>query len=134
MKKLLGSTALVVGGLMAAPAMAADPIKIGVGGYYSLRRRRRHPVDLRHQRHVGAVQGDLNFQQEGEIHFNGRPSWTTAPRRLARRARGWIRMLAPLLAHGSMKRTCSPSATGAASSSVPAIPRPIVCTTARRRP
>ena len=34
-KLLLGSTALVVGGLMAAPAMAADPIKIGVGGYYT---------------------------------------------------------------------------------------------------
>lgn len=33
-KLLLGSTALVAGGLMAAPAMAADPIKIGVGGYY----------------------------------------------------------------------------------------------------
>ena len=33
-KLLLGSTALVVGGLMAAPAMAADPIKFGVGGYY----------------------------------------------------------------------------------------------------
>ena len=34
-KLLLGSTALVVGGLMAAPAMAADPIKLGVGGYYT---------------------------------------------------------------------------------------------------
>ena len=34
-KLLLGSTALVVGGVMAAPAMAADPIKIGVGGYYT---------------------------------------------------------------------------------------------------
>ena len=34
-KLLLGSTALVVGGLMAAPAMAADPIKMGVGGYYT---------------------------------------------------------------------------------------------------
>ena len=33
-KLLLGSTALAVGGLMAAPAMAADPIKMGVGGYY----------------------------------------------------------------------------------------------------
>ena len=33
-KLLLGSTALVAGGLMAAPAMAADPIKIGLGGYY----------------------------------------------------------------------------------------------------
>ena len=35
-KLLLGSTALVVGGVMAAPAMAADPIKIGVGGYYTV--------------------------------------------------------------------------------------------------
>ena len=34
-KLLLGSTALVVGGVMAAPAMAADPIKMGVGGYYT---------------------------------------------------------------------------------------------------
>src|SRR4030095_13546940 len=33
-KLLLGSTALVAGGLLASPAMAADPIKIGVGGYY----------------------------------------------------------------------------------------------------
>ena len=34
-KLLLGSTALVVGGVMAAPAMAADPIKMGIGGYTS---------------------------------------------------------------------------------------------------
>ena len=34
-KLLLGSTALVVGGVMAAPAMAADPIKMGIGGYYT---------------------------------------------------------------------------------------------------
>jgi len=34
-KLLLGSTALVVGGAIAAPAMAADPIKLGVGGYYT---------------------------------------------------------------------------------------------------
>ncbi len=46
-KLLLGSAALVVGGLMAAPAMAADPIKIGVGGYYTvLRNRGRHPSRL----------------------------------------------------------------------------------------
>jgi len=72
MKKiLLGSTALAVGGLMAAPAMAADPIKIGVGGYYQF-------FAL-----AGAVEGvyalngssvqykGLQFIQEGEIHFIG---------------------------------------------------------------
>jgi len=32
-KVLLGTTALIAGGLAAVPAMAADPIKIGVGGY-----------------------------------------------------------------------------------------------------
>lgn len=70
-KLLLGSTALVAGGLMAAPAMAADPIKIGVGGYY--------------QFFVlgGGIEGSyalngtstqyksINFIQEGEIHFIG---------------------------------------------------------------
>ena len=70
-KLLLGSTALVVGGLMAAPAMAADPIKIGVGGYYTF-----YAV-------AGGIQSTyatngsvtsyngLFFQQEGEIHFIG---------------------------------------------------------------
>jgi len=70
-KLLLGSTALVAGGLLAAPAMAADPIKIGVGGYYQF-------FVL-----AGSVEGvyapdgtsiqykGLNFQQEGEIHFIG---------------------------------------------------------------
>jgi outer membrane protein OmpU len=70
-KLLLGSTALVVGGLMAAPAMAADPIKIGVGGYYTF---------------YGAAGGidptnafngsqtsykGFDIIQEGEIHFIG---------------------------------------------------------------
>lgn len=70
-KLLLGSTALVVGGLMAAPATAADPIKIGVGGYYTF-----YAV-------AGGIQSTyatngsvtsyngLFFQQEGEIHFIG---------------------------------------------------------------
>jgi len=70
-KLLLGSTALVAGGLLAAPAMAADPIKIGVGGYYQF------------YMLAGSVEGvyapdgtsiqykGLNFQQEGEIHFIG---------------------------------------------------------------
>ncbi len=70
-KLLLGSTALVAGGLMAAPAMAADPIKIGVGGYYQF-------FAL-----AGGIEGvyapdgtsiqykGLQFIQEGEIHFIG---------------------------------------------------------------
>jgi len=70
-KLLLGSTALVAGGLMAAPAMAADPIKIGVGGYYQF------------FVNAGGIEGvyglngtslqykGLSFYQEGEIYFNG---------------------------------------------------------------
>jgi len=70
-KLLLGSTALVAGGLLAAPAMAADPIKIGVGGYYQF------------YALAGSIEGvyapdgtsiqykGLNFIQEGEIHFIG---------------------------------------------------------------
>jgi outer membrane protein OmpU len=70
-KLLLGSTALVVGGVMAAPAMAADPIKIGVGGYYTF------------YAFAGNIQSTyafngsftnykgVSFTQEGEIHFIG---------------------------------------------------------------
>lgn len=70
-KLLLGSTALAMGGLIAAPAMAADPIKIGVGGYYSF-----FAI-------AGQIEGSYalngtslqyksnNFYQEGEIHFIG---------------------------------------------------------------
>ncbi len=57
-KLLLGSTALVVGGLMAAPAMAADPIKIGVGGYYQLLCDGRQ-----HQFHGYAMDGSLTQLQ-----------------------------------------------------------------------
>jgi hypothetical protein len=70
-KLLLGSTALVAGGLMAAPAMAADPIKIGVGGYYQFF------VNTGSIEGVYALDGTstqfkgLSFYQEGEIHFIG---------------------------------------------------------------
>ncbi len=70
-KLLLGSTALVVGGLMAAPAMAADPIKIGVGGYYTF-----YAVaggissTYATNGSVTSYQG-VFIQQEGEIHFIG---------------------------------------------------------------
>ncbi len=70
-KLLLGSTALVVGGLMAAPAMAADPIKIGVGGYYQFYAiaggiQSTYATDGSWAQYKG-----LQFQQEGELHFIG---------------------------------------------------------------
>ena len=70
-KLLLGSTALVAGGIMAAPAMAADPIKIGVGGYYTFYGAAGN-IDPTY-----ALNGQTTsykgfaFIQEGEIHFIG---------------------------------------------------------------
>jgi outer membrane protein OmpU len=70
-KLLLGSTALVVGGLMAAPAMAADPIKMGIGGYYTFYGLA-GGIDP-----TNAFNGSQTsykgfaFTQEGEIHFIG---------------------------------------------------------------
>src|SRR5882757_5429960 len=70
-KLLLGSTALVVGGLMAAPAMAADPIKIGVGGYYQFYAigggmSSTYALNGQSTQYKG-----VQFIQEGEIHFIG---------------------------------------------------------------
>ena len=70
-KLLLGSTALVVGGLMAAPAMAADPIKIGVGGYYTFYAEA-GSISSTYALNGQSVQyKGVNFIQEGEIHFIG---------------------------------------------------------------
>src|SRR4029450_8294587 len=70
-KLLLGSTALVVGGVMAAPAMAADPIKMGIGGYYTFYAlagniQSTYAFDGSFTTYKG-----LAFTQEGEIHFIG---------------------------------------------------------------
>ena len=75
-KLLLGSTALVAGGLMAAPAMAADPIKIGVGGYYQFFvNAGQIEGSYALSQSAGAGQSTqykgLSFYQEGEIHFTG---------------------------------------------------------------
>ena len=70
-KLLLGSTALVVGGLMAAPAMAADPIKIGVGGYYTFYAIAGGIQSTYATNGTWAQYKGINFQQEGEIHFIG---------------------------------------------------------------
>ncbi len=75
MKKiLLGSTALAVGGLMAAPAMAADPIKMGVGGYYqfyALAGQIEGSYTLNSGNGSSVQYKGLQFIQEGEIHFIG---------------------------------------------------------------
>jgi outer membrane protein OmpU len=70
-KVLLGSTALAVGGLMAAPAMAADPIKIGVGGYYQFYALA-GSIESTYALNGTSVQyKGVQFIQEGEIHFIG---------------------------------------------------------------
>jgi hypothetical protein len=70
-KLLLGSTALAVGGLMAAPAMAADPIKMGVGGYYQFYALAGSMESTYATNGTWAAYKGLQFIQEGEIHFNG---------------------------------------------------------------
>jgi hypothetical protein len=75
-KLLLGSTALVAGGLMAAPAMAADPIKIGIAGYYEFFVQAGNIDPLIAQQSAASASNftqfkSLSFYQEGEIHFDG---------------------------------------------------------------
>jgi len=70
-KLLLGSTALVVGGLMAAPAMAADPIKVGVGGYYTFYAVAGGIDSTYATNGTVTSYNSVFFQQEGEIHFIG---------------------------------------------------------------
>lgn len=70
-KTLLGTTALVAGGLLAAPAMAADPIKLELRGYFQWMVVVGHiDRDL-----VTATQGQSyrpeNLKYEGEIWFTG---------------------------------------------------------------
>jgi hypothetical protein len=70
-KLLLGSTALVVGGVMAAPAMAADPIKLGLGGYYTFYALA-GGIDSTYAFNGGFTNyKGFAFTQEGEIHFLG---------------------------------------------------------------
>lgn len=65
-KVLLGTTALIAGGLAAVPAMAAEPIKVGVGGYMQ---------QYFNAGHFGGTQGNNyrtpNYRYEGEIWFIG---------------------------------------------------------------
>jgi outer membrane protein OmpU len=70
-KLLLGSTALAVGGLVAAPAMAADPIKMGVGGYYQFYALAGSMEGTYATNGTSAQFKGIQFIQEGEIHFIG---------------------------------------------------------------
>jgi hypothetical protein len=70
-KLLLGSTALVVGGVMAAPAMAADPIKLGVGGYYTFYALAGNIDSTYAFNGSFTTYKGLSIIQEGEIHFIG---------------------------------------------------------------
>ena len=70
-KLLLGSTALVVGGVMAAPAMAADPIKMGIGGYYTFYALAGNVDSTYAFNGTFTNYKGLAFTQEGEIHFIG---------------------------------------------------------------
>lgn len=65
-KLLLGSTALAAAGLFSASALAADPIKVTVGGYYQW-----YFVVGGGDNRPGAEARTDTIRQEGEIHFNG---------------------------------------------------------------
>ncbi|MGE0659815.1 MAG: porin [Reyranellaceae bacterium] len=66
-KLLLGSTALAAAGLFSASALAADPIKVTVGGYYQWY----FVVGGWDKDDEGDDGRADSIRQEGEIHFNG---------------------------------------------------------------
>jgi len=63
-KLLLGTTALVAAGMISSGAMAADKIKMGVGGYFQISMAAGDQDDDDEKRMHG-------FSEEGEIIFNG---------------------------------------------------------------
>jgi predicted porin len=77
MKKVLyGTTAIVAAGaLLSSPASAADPIKLGVGGYYQTFVSFVDQDDCQGDFDSAACAGQdfhsINVRQEGEIHFKG---------------------------------------------------------------
>jgi len=67
-KVLLGTTALVAAGLLAQPALASDPIKLQVKGYYQ------NLVTFSDvDKPAGSTTNykDAQFRHEGEVHFKG---------------------------------------------------------------
>src|SRR4030095_2287266 len=66
---LLGSTALFVAGLMANTAMAADGIKLGVGGFF--REAYMVTFDDDSEGELGNERNTDGFFNDAEIHFTG---------------------------------------------------------------
>jgi hypothetical protein len=62
---------LVVGGALAAPAMAADPIKMGIGGYYTFYALAGNIQSTYATNGTFTTYRGFAFTQEGEIHFVG---------------------------------------------------------------
>ena len=119
-KLLLGSTALVAGGVMAAPAMAADPIKLGVGGYYTFYGVAGN-IDPTYALNGSLTQyKGFDIMQEGEIHFIGQTKLDNGTSvGLTVELEGWnpntARLVPPPATRRSTKHSCSRSATGAVS-------------------
>ena len=71
MKKLLGTTALVAAAFATAPAMAADKIKMKVGGYFVGSVAAVFDADILPAGTVGQDERTIRFGREAEIHFKG---------------------------------------------------------------
>lgn len=82
MKKLLGTTALVAAAFATAPAMAADKINIGVGGYFvggiaavfdndAAEGTNRATGNANGALPAGIDQRTIRFAREAEVHFKG---------------------------------------------------------------
>jgi hypothetical protein len=69
--QLLVATALTVGTVAAAPAMAADPIKLGIGGYYTFYAVAGGMTSIYATDGSATLYRRQYFTQEGEIHFLG---------------------------------------------------------------
>ncbi|WP_422005266.1 porin [Pyruvatibacter mobilis] len=69
MKKLLGTTALVAAAFATAPAMAADKIKMKVGGYFVGAIAAVFDADL--GAGAGTDERTIRFAREAEVHFKG---------------------------------------------------------------
>jgi len=70
-KVLLGTTALIAGGLAAVPAMAADPIKLTVGGYMQQYFSAGHYGGIGTGGLAGVNFRNPSYRYEGEIWFIG---------------------------------------------------------------
>ena len=69
-KALLGSSAIVTAGLIAIPAMAADGIKLGIGGFFNAAYMA--VMDDDSEGELGNEHNTDGFFNDAEVHFDGR--------------------------------------------------------------